>query len=147
MEMKDAPRGAWQLVRAFNKVQNLDELKRVHERNQSKKKKGERILFVYPTTDIAEKCGYIVWQDSKIVVFYTNTLALTPPDNIISGNTNEAVKCVNGLAKLSRWFGSETMTPTVMKVPAPIVAYNQYMNAVDRLDQLRSTNATKRCEK
>ena len=34
-----------------------------------------------------------------------------------------------------------------LNVPAPIVAYNIYMNSVDRMDQKRSTNPTRRKEK
>lgn len=65
---------------------------------------------------------------------------------IMSGDDEAAIECVHGLAELERWTGGEYLNQSVVKVPSPIAAYNQYMNAVDRMDQKRSTNSTKRKE-
>jgi hypothetical protein len=51
------------------------------------------------------------------------------------------------LAKLERWTGSENLHRTKFDVPAIIVAYNVFMNSVDRMDQRRSRNPTRRVEK
>ena len=91
---------------------------------------------------MADNAGYIVWKDSKVVVFYTTDLAATPTRPLIDGTDAEAIMCVNGLAALGRWTGNESMSRTTFQVPAIIVAYNTFMNSVDRMDQLRSTNAT-----
>ena len=64
----------------------------------------------------------------------------------MSYRENEAVECVNGLGDAHRWTGAEMMHRTVFQVPAPIVAYNKYMNAVDVVDQSRRTNAAVRKE-
>ena len=45
-----------------------------------------------------------------------------------------AVHCVGGLAKVSRWTGTEVLHRTDFWVAAPIVAYNMFMNGVDRMD-------------
>lgn len=54
---------------------------------------------------------------------------------------------LNGLVKLSRWTGTESCHRTNFQVPAIIVSYNMFMNVVDRMDQIRSTNNTRRREK
>jgi hypothetical protein len=95
---------------------------------------------------VAEKAGYIVWKDRKLVIFYTNNLAATPTRAIINGDNDEAIACVHGLATLFCWIGTEKMHHTQFDVPATIVAYNLFMNLVDRLDQKRSTNPAKRKE-
>ena len=146
-ELADLPRGQWKLVRAYNKVENLKTLQQAHAREQSKKPKAQRVPFVYPEDSVAEKAGYIVWKDSKVVVFYTNDLASTPPSAILDGTDEDAIFCVNGLAELERWTGTESMSRTKFMVPSIIVAYNIFMNSVDRMDQLRSTNPTRRREK
>jgi hypothetical protein len=116
-EIKEGTRGSWRLTQVFNKDGN-----------------------------IAENAGYIVFKDRAIVVFYTNDLASTPIELINSPN-NTSIECVKGLAPLKRWIGNESMHRTVLMVPAPIVAYNIFMNGVDRFDQYRSTNPTVRKER
>jgi hypothetical protein len=59
----------------------------------------------------------------------------------------EAIKLCRGVAKLHRWTGTEVLNRSSFLVPAPIIAYNMFMNGVDRMDQLRSTNITQRREK
>jgi hypothetical protein len=44
-------------------------------------------------------------------------------------------------------MGHEVLHWTDFSVPAPIVAYNKFMNGVDRMDQLRSTHVTQWGEK
>ena len=119
--LKNAERGKWYLVPSFN----YDGTKQIQ----------------------AENAGFVVWVDKKIVRFYCNDLDGTPPP-IISDETSEtAIKCVRGLLSIERWTGKEIMNRTIFKTPAIIVAYNAFMNAVDRSDQKRSTNPTCRREK
>ena len=84
---------------------------------------------------VAENAGYIVWKDKKIVIFYTNDLASSPSVPILDGSEPEARSAVHGLAILSRWTGKEIFHRTLFSVPSPIVAYNMFMNSVDRMDQ------------
>ena len=72
----------------------------------------------------AQKAGYIIWKDKKIIPFYTNDLAFTPNLDILEGNLPEAVRAVHGLAPLKRWTDSESVRRTTVMVFAPIVAYN-----------------------
>ena len=65
----------------------------------------------------------------------------------MEGNTNEAITCVHGLSTLERWTGIETMTKKRFKVPATLVAYSNFMNGVDRADQMRMVNPSQRKEK
>jgi hypothetical protein len=122
----------------------------VAERTQHRTKKKsaeERTQFTPPEELIAENAGYVVWKDSKVVIFYTNDLASTPSRAVLDGTDQEAIDCVHGLAPVWRWTGTETMNRSMFMVPAIIVAYNKYMNGVDRLDQKRATNPTRRKEK
>jgi hypothetical protein len=96
---------------------------------------------------VAECAGYIVWVDSKLVIFYSNILQSTPLKPILDGHDEEVIACVRGLGKLHRWVGNEIMHCTCFKVPSIIVAYNAFMSGADCLDQKRATNATKRREK
>jgi len=144
--MKDATRGSWKLVQAYDKIPDLDKLRRKHIAAEKKKPASQRTQFVPPTELVAENAGYIVWKDSKLVVFYTNDLASTPSRPILDGTSDEAISCVRGVAPVKQWTGSETLHQTSFMVPAIIVAYNIYMNAVDRMDQKRATNPTRRKE-
>ena len=147
-KLKDCARGSWSVIRAHDKHPDLDKLRRRHDAEQKKKKrKKSRTQFVPPCDLVVENAGYIVWRDTKVVIFYTNDLAGTPSEPILDGGTDEAIALVRGLSPLKRWTGSETLHRTTFLVPAIIVAYNMYMNSVDRADQKRSTNPTKRREK
>ena len=75
----------------------------------------------------AEKTGYILFKDKKVVVFYTNDLAETPRQDV-EGSSEFTLKCVHGLAPLQRWIGNEAMTRTTLQVLCSIVAYNLFMN-------------------
>jgi hypothetical protein len=88
----------------------------------------------------------LCFQDSKTVIIYTNDLASTPSKDILDSASQEAIDAVHGLAPIRRWCGTEASTRTTFNVPAPIKAYNLFMNRVDRVDQLRSTNPTRRKE-
>jgi hypothetical protein len=54
---------------------------------------------------------------------------------------------VNGLAKLYRWTDDCLLYRKVFMAPAVVVAYNLFMNSVDRMDQRRSAMACQRREK
>ena len=97
-QLKDAPRGTWVLCRAYDAMDDLERLRRRHAAEQRKKPVARRTPFEAPTELIAEKAGYIVWKDSKLVVFYTNNLAKTPSKPILDGLSKEAIECVHGLA-------------------------------------------------
>jgi hypothetical protein len=56
------------------------------------------------------------------------------------------VVMIHGLSKLSRWTGTEVLNHTAFMVPAPIFAYNNFMNGVDWMDQYRATLAMQRKE-
>ena len=73
-------------------------------------------------------------------MFYTNDLAYTPSKDILHNTSEEAVCCLNCLGPLHCWVGTEMLNQTVFHAPAPIVAYNMFMNSVDIMDQRQSTN-------
>ena len=99
-----------------------------------------------PHDIVAEKAGYIVWKDKKIVIRYTNDLASSPSVPILDGSEREAQLAVHGLSELTRWTGKEIFHRTTFSVPSHIVAYNLFMNSVDRMDQKRSALPCKRKE-
>jgi hypothetical protein len=78
----------------------------------------------------------MIFKDSKVVVFYSNNLFERPLEAVLHGSDDRAVKCVHGLSTISRWTGTEVLHRTDFLVPAPIVAYNKFMNRVDHMDQL-----------
>ena len=86
-----------------------------------------------PHDIVAEKAGYIVWKDKKIVICYTNNLASLPSVPILDGSEREAPLAVHGLSIITRWTGKEIFHRTAFSVPSHIVAYNLFMNAVDRM--------------
>lgn len=90
----------------------------------------------------ANKADLILLKDKKIAIFYTNDLyqALSVP--ILHDDDPEAILCVCGLTKIYQWTGNEIMTCTAFNVLSFVVGYNLYMNAVNCLDQMRSTNKT-----
>ena len=50
---------------------------------------------------------------------------------------------MHGLVDIQCWLGSESFRRTTLKAPAIVVAYNYFMNGVDRMDQQRAVNTTK----
>ena len=96
----------------------------------------------------ALNCGYIVYKDNKLVIFYTNNLQGTPSRYILKGENVEAVKLVHGLGEILRYDKSKyTVNKKVYLVPNIIVAYNLYMNNVDLVDQRRKATYTQRKER
>jgi len=139
-KLKNASRGDWLLVQAFNKHPDYD-----HRRNEHRRQSNQT-PFVPPLELRSEKAGYIVFKDSKVVIFYTNDLFEMPPEPMLQSTDERAIKCMHGLAMISRWTGTEVLHWTDFFVPAPIVAYNMFMNGVHHMDQRRATLATQRKE-
>ena len=93
--------------------------------------------------------GYIVFKDTKKVIFYTNDLACDVPfatPMVYSAATaTECVKmvqCVRGLVKLKRWTDTSYASKTEYDVPDFIGGYNMLMNCVDVMDQYRSNTVS-----
>ena len=146
-DMKDAERGTWQLLRVYNKHQDLLKLRKEHLSKMNKLPKNARTKFLPPKGETAENAGYLVWKDSKVVVFYCNCLKTTPTKEVSNHDDLHAIHVVHDLGIIQRWTGGENMHRTNIRTPAVIIAYNNFMNSVDRLDHLRSSNPTRRREK
>ena len=69
-EMKDAERGTWKLLQVYDKHVDLDKLRKEHSNEMKKLPKKERTRFIPPPGNVAENAGFVVWKDSKVVVFY-----------------------------------------------------------------------------
>ena len=82
----------------------------------------------------AEKNWLYFIQRQEVVIFYTNDLTETPRQDV-EGSSELTLKCVHDLTPLQRWIGNEAMTRTTLQVPCSIVAYNLFINSVDRFDQ------------
>ena len=96
--------------------------------------------FVPPATNFAEKAGYILFKDSKAVIFYSNDLGLTPSKPILHSHEDEAISAVRGIGNMQRWTGSENLVRTDFGTPNLIISCNMFMNGVDRFDQLKAVN-------
>lgn len=141
-----AERGSWELVAAVDVPVGWEKLQEAHKRAQKKLPEHLRTEYVAPMT-IAATAGYIIFRGKLTVTFYTNDLAGTPFQGVLRGDSAEAIWLCHGLAPLRRWTGEQVMHRKTFQVPAVIVAYNLFMNGVDRVDQLRSTNPIRRKEK
>ena len=103
-------------------------------------------VFVAPRDNIAEDAGYVVWKDKNVVIFYSNDLAGTHSSPIIHGEDEEDTFCVRGVLPIIRLTGVELFHQTTFLVAAIIVAYNMFMNSVDRMDQIWAGVCTRRKE-
>ena len=143
-------RGVWCLVRCYNPVDDLEKLKREWVKQEKKKPEKKRKKIIAPTRNIAEDCGFLLWKDNKLVVFYTNDLHKTPSKHILDSRVkveyDEGMLCCNGMGKVDRWQGDENLHRSEVDVPVIVCAYNMFMNSVDRMDQKRSTNPCRRKE-
>ena len=144
--LQDANHGTWYLVPCFDPPKSTKSSSKKKKNNTKKLKTANKSDAEGPLV-AAENTGYIVFKDKRVVVFYSNDLADTPPPVICGAENADAVRCVHGLSSLERWTGNEIYHKTKLLVPAVIVAYNIFMNSVDRFDQYRQTNITQRREK
>lgn len=160
--LSDKPRGSWILVAAYNKAPDIDDQKKKHKKDMDRLPKGSEKPKFKPTLgEQANNCGFVLVKDKQTVIMYTNDLASTPERPICDGwiekdrledpaeksRLETAIKCVHGLVDISRWVGTEYLHRTLFAVPAIFVAYNIFMNSVDRFDQKRTAVECCRREK
>ena len=139
-QLEDQPRGTWLLGRSYSFSKDYD---------KNRKKSNDEAIRTYrniPDSMIQSNSGFIFFKDAKVVVFYTNDLKETPYARICEGENARAIQAVHGVVDIERWTGGETVGRSRIKCPAIIVSYQFFMNGVDRVDQLRSTNPIKRKE-
>ena len=77
-----------------------------------------------------------MFKDKKVATFYSNDFeGLEVTEQVIDPNIHHGLADkIGGLALLYRWTDSENMMHSKFYDPALIVAYNVFMNAVDRFD-------------
>lgn len=92
------------------------------------------------------RAGFLLFQDRATVIFYSNDLKDTLSQRISSSDNPHAVHCVPSLDDLPRWMEHECLKKTTLSVPAIIMAYNLFMNAEYRVDQVRASSAMMRKE-
>ncbi|ETN20234.1 hypothetical protein PPTG_03279 [Phytophthora nicotianae INRA-310] len=138
-----ADHGSWKLVAAIEPVDNVKEAEKAHKQNQKHLKKSEKTPFV-PQLQRSPHAGYIVFRDKRVVLFYTNDLAVTPLEDILDGSAPEAQACCRGISFVQRWTGTKVFRRSNVRAPTHVAIYNKFMNDVDRFDQMRSTNPTRR---
>ncbi|ETL77356.1 hypothetical protein L917_21703, partial [Phytophthora nicotianae] len=139
-------RGSWELVAAVGLEPGWKEKQKKHQASQRRLPKAQRTTYE-PVIVQAEKAGYVIYKDRKVVIFYTNDLKATPSQPTLPSTSPEAVLCCHGTYPIQRWTEDRMMHRRVFMAPTIIAAYNFCMNAVDRVDQLRSTNPIRRREK
>ena len=146
--LKNAPRGSWKLVAVYDPPPNLEDQRKEHAKEMRKRKRQKQTMLPFSPSDgtVAKNCGFVLFVDKKIVMIYTNDLSGTPSEKIIDGSSAEAIRLVQGLASMKRWTGGESLHRTTLQVPAIFAAYNIFMNAVDRVDQIRASLVTMRKE-
>jgi hypothetical protein len=141
-KLVDKRRGSWALVRAYNPSEEEKQglaAKRAGNKMKTNKKtaannkdvQGRKKEEQTEPQNVAKNCGYIMYNDSKIVIFYTSDLADTLKEWFAIGNDNvDAIRCVHCLAPLHRWTDECKINREKFDAPAIVVAYNLFMNAV-----------------
>jgi len=167
--LEDCPRGSWCLVPAYDPVEVF-----TTKKDEKIKRKNKNLVFrrigidqTTPTTNItigsgasseivkcvvADRAGYILFKDNKIVAMYSNDLASNVPIGVwvvkpTDRPTDALTSIVRGMSFVKRWTEEKkALRKSRLLVPAVVVAYNKFMNAVDVMDQYRGYCATKRKE-
>jgi len=80
--LKNADRGSWCLVQAFHKHLDYEKLQNQHSTNMHCQGSSfnAAMSIIPPLNNPAKNCGYIVFKDSRLVLFYTNDLVEDPPE-------------------------------------------------------------------
>ena len=99
---------------------------------------------------VSEKCGYILWKDRKVVVFYTDDLLLTPDKDFLhstdENDNKDGAKFFGGFAPVLRWDTAQNLNRRTFLSPALVWLYNMFMNKVDVMDHELAVNVTSRKE-
>ena len=146
-KLKNSPRGSWILVAEHEEHHDCQKLRKEHEKAMNKLPSSARTAFITPLGNIVEKSGFVIFMDKRPVIVYTNDLAYTMMQTFMESDNENTVRCVHGLVLLRRWTKTESIFRTEFLAPAIFVAYNIFMNGVDRMDQVRVANPSRRCEK
>jgi hypothetical protein len=77
-EMKFAEHDDWKLVRAFDKADDIEKQRKQLAGSQKKPQKSQRTPFIPSHKKVSPNAGYVIWNDSEVVIFFSNDLASTP---------------------------------------------------------------------
>ena len=133
--IENEQRGTWCMVKCYQK-----ETPEKTETGNFKKMKDQRLVP-------SQNCGYIIFKDKNICMFYTDALTGTMTKDTLMGDEQEACMLVHGLSPIRRWTDESVSRRSTLMVPCLIVHYNMYMCAVDKVDLHRSMCVTQRKEK
>ncbi|GMF54271.1 unnamed protein product [Phytophthora fragariaefolia] len=139
-------RGGWELIAAVGPEPGWQKKTDSTSNYPARIAMAERTTFESFIVQ-AEKAGYIEYKDRTVIIFYTNDLKATPSSRVFPSTSPEALHCCHGTFPLQRWTEDRMMHRKLFMAPAVIAAYNLCINAIDRVDQLRSTNPIRRREK
>ena len=145
-KLKDKERGSWMLVADHAFHPEYNEKKKKYDKENRNISKSQRTPFVPPVGEIIENAGFIVFMDKNPVIIHTNDLKYTMTTTFMYSNDQRTIDCVHGLVPLKRWEKKRSMFRSELKAPAIFVAYNVFMNGVDRMDQTRVVNPCRRKE-
>lgn len=109
-----APRGVWLLCQAMQKMR-------------------EKNLDTEPV--VASNDGYILWKDMNKVIFCCYLLEETPRSLISKPNVH-AIWCLHGMMQHRQCMDRGSLYPITVDMPSGVLAYNIFINIVDRFDQL-----------
>ncbi|POM78669.1 Hypothetical protein PHPALM_3774 [Phytophthora palmivora] len=142
--VSEAERGKWELVAANlvgkSKILSTKKPTRVLQ-NREKPNSRQHCKYQTEPVTLSTKIAIVV------VIFYSNDLRATPSSRTLSCTSSEAVECCHGLYPIQRWTADCMLRRKPFMAPTVIAVYDRFMNGVDRVDQLRSTNSNRRCEK
>ncbi|KAE9332458.1 hypothetical protein PR003_g14511 [Phytophthora rubi] len=126
----EAARGEWEFVTVVDLEPGTKKKEVDHDKAQKQLPKALRSTY-QPILQLADRSGYIIYKDCKVVIFYSNDLLATPTSRTLRGNSAEAVACCHGLYPIRRWTNDRVMHRKIFMAPAVIAMYNRFMNGVD----------------
>ncbi|GMF49324.1 unnamed protein product [Phytophthora fragariaefolia] len=131
-------RGGWERNAAVDPEPGWQKKQVANQNTQCRIAKAKQTTFD-PVISQAEKAGYIVYNNRKVVIFYTNDLKATSSARVLPSTSPEAVLCCDRTFPFQRWTEDRMMHRKLFMVPAVIAAYNLCMNAVDRVNSVVQT--------
>lgn len=124
-EVKNESRGTWRLFKSFNRPP------------PTAARRGRQRFGAVKTVwapNLAKNCGFIVWKDLNVVLFYCNDMEGTPTVPVMEP-CDLSRNFVQGITSITIWMENKSMNLSFIELPSLVLAYNIFMNGVDWFDQ------------
>ena len=92
----------------YSKTQTQPTLEKLQQDHCKKQKcvSKKKVPFSLLRENVVDKCGHVIFKDSKVVVFHTNDLAASMlMVKIVQQDNKTAIRAVHSLGNTHRWTG------------------------------------------